>query len=880
MKRTKLILLFIVLGVMVSTTILFTGSAFSMDTSANVLQIKSDFENGITGWNAKGNEKLEVNSEIANSGKCSMKVIGRTQFWEGPEINLTDKLVKTEKYNVSAWVYQDSGAPHDIRITAYNPDTSSTNPYDSKFYVCVQNAKVESGKWTKIQGTFTFDYKGECQKSTLYIESPDTGYNFYVDDVTITGVANIEKISIENDIPSICEAYKDYFSIGVAVPSSALDDADMRDLIKKHFNSVTAEWEMKLGPIWKSENNLDFTRSDKYVDFITTNHMRLRGHCLIWHIEQPDWIFKDSTNPAKQVSKDVLIQRMKKYITTIVGRYKGKIQCWDVVNEAIDTTQPNNLRNTKWLEIIGPEYLELAFKFAHEADPAAKLFYNDYDTENPIKRQAIYDMVKGLKDKGVPVDGIGSQGHISLNQPPVKNIEETVKKFSELGVEVEITELDVSLYNSANQTTIPKEVLIAQGYRYQQLMEMFKRYKNVVTGITFWGLKDDMSWLSIGRKDAPLLFDKKFKAKYAYWGMVDPTKLPVQIKTYEAADIKPVYNSKTELPWDILGQETITGPDGKLVGSFKSFYDAKNIYLWINVNDSVKSKDSVDVFIDWKNEKGGSSASVDHAYNFKWSGISTKSGIKCSIGKTTEGPVMEVSIPINRQKLNADNLVGIDIRVNHGTQSVSWNDPTNNQAKNASNYGVLKLGKGPEYAEVVYGTPVIDGETDSIWEKANTISTRVVSGTDNVAGGKFKIMWDKNYLYIYGEIKDPLLSAISSNPWEQDSVEFFVDQNYHRTSSYEDDDAQYRVNYKNEKTFGSVIVADFKTNVTVVSGGYVVEAAIPLNKVPGKKGNLIGFDIQINDDNGKGVRTGQSNWNDTTGTGWQSTAVFGVLRLK
>lgn len=884
MKRIRWISMLIVLGFMVLIVLTSAGSIFPVNASANVLQITSDFEDGTTmGWNPKGREKLEVSTEVAHSGKYSLKITGRSQFWEGPEINLTDKLVKGEKYTLSAWVYQDSGAAHDIRATAWNPDTSSANQYEGKFYVCVQNVTVESGKWTHLTGTFVFDYQGELKTSTLYFESPDTGYDFYVDDISITGAANVANaININEDIPSLWETYKDYFPIGVAVPSSALNDADMVRLIKKHFNSITAEWEMKLGPIWRSEADFDFSKCDQYVDFITKNNMRLRGHCLIWHIEQPDWIFKDPANPDLPVSRDVLIRRMKKYISTVVGRYKGKIQCWDVVNEAIDTTQPQNLRKTKWLEIIGPEYLELAFRFAHEADPAAKLFYNDFDTENPVKRQAIYDLVKALKDKGVPIDGIGCQGHISLNQPPVKNIEDTVKLFSKLGL-VEITELDVSVFNSANPTAIPKEVLIEQGYRYQQLMEMLKKYKNVIAGVTFWGLKDDMSWLSREKTDAPLLFDRRFKEKYAYWGMVDASKLPVLIKTYEAADIMPVFASKTELPWDILKNENLTSRSGKPVGSFKSFYDKKNIYLWINVNDPAET-DSVDVFIDWKNNREDAVSKDSRAraiYHLKWSGISKSSGVKGSIRKIAGGAVMEVSIPIDRRNLKTGKLVGFDIRVNHGTESTSWNDPTNRQADNTANYGILKLGKCPAYTEAVQGTPVIDGEKDPIWEKANAISTtKVVIGDRNVATGNFRTMWDQDYLYVYGEIKDPLLSATNPNPWEQDSVEFFIDQKFDRTPFYEDDDTQYRVNYKNEKTFGSVVVPNFKTSTKVVPGGYVVEAAIPLDKIPVKIGALIGFDIQINDDDGKGQRTGQCNWNDSSGTGWQSTAVFGVLRLK
>jgi endo-1,4-beta-xylanase len=331
-----------------------------------------------------------------------------------------------------------------------------------------------------------------------------------------------------------------------------------------------------------------------------------------------------------------------------------------------------------------------------------------------------------------------------------------------------------------------------------------------------------------------------------------------------------------------LPKESILSKSNAEVGSFKVSYDEKKINLLINVIDKVNNPgDGVEVFIDRKNKKENKISGDVKSYKLERAGISTNNGLTDAVKNNADGYVIEVALPMNSGLLNTDKIIGMDLRVNTSDEITCWNDPVNSVAKKTENYGKVKLGMGPEYTEAINGTPTIDGEMDALWQKATSFNTKVVPGTGNAVSAKVRTMWDENNVYLYAEVTDPVLSATSINPWEQDSLEEFIDQNYARTAVYQDDDAQYRVNYKNEKTFtGAGIIDKFATATKVVSGGYVVETAVPLTKIKGKKGTLIGFDIQINDDNGKGIRTGQSNWNDTTGTAWQTTAVFGVLQMK
>ena len=325
--------------------------------------------------------------------------------------------------------------------------------------------------------------------------------------------------------------YKNYFPIGVAVSPRLMNDSPESALILKEFNAMTPENAMKMGPIHPEENRYNWADADKIADFAVKNNLKLRGHTLCWHSQTPAWFFKDST--GKQVTKEVLLQRMKRHITDVVTRYKGKIYAWDVVNEAVQDGGTEVYRKSKFLEIIGEEYIQKAFEFAHEADPKAQLFYNDYDTENKVKRDKIYLIVKGLVEKGVPIHGVGLQAHWSFYEPTAQELEESITKFANLGLKVQITELDVSVHPKQHEAS--KEAFTGkseftpdmeqkQADHYKMLFGVFRKYKENITGITFWNLSDKTTWLDNfpirGRKDYPLLFDTELKRKKAYFAVV------------------------------------------------------------------------------------------------------------------------------------------------------------------------------------------------------------------------------------------------------------------------------------------------------------------------------------------------------------------------
>lgn len=326
---------------------------------------------------------------------------------------------------------------------------------------------------------------------------------------------------------------KDYFSIpiGVAVAPYNLK-SDEANFILKEFNSLTPENAMKMAPIHPRENEYNWRDADSIVAFAERNGLRLRGHNLCWHNQAPNWMFVDKD--GKTVTKEVLLQRLKDHITTVVNRYKGKLYAWDVVNEAISDKPDEYLRPSKWYQICGEEFIAKAFEYAHAADPNAILFYNDYNEISAVKRAKMYRLVKGLKDAGVPIGGIGLQGHWAINEPSRSQLDSTIKQFADLGLKVQITELDISVYPKEHNarerrpedadTTFTPEKQQRQIDEYKTIFEVFKKYRKVISGITFWNVSDRRSWLDgfpvRNRKDYPLLFDRNLQPKAAFWEVV------------------------------------------------------------------------------------------------------------------------------------------------------------------------------------------------------------------------------------------------------------------------------------------------------------------------------------------------------------------------
>lgn len=321
--------------------------------------------------------------------------------------------------------------------------------------------------------------------------------------------------------------YKGYFPIGVAVSPNMVEPGETADFIKKHFDNLTAENVMKMGPIHPEENRYNWDPADRIADFAVQNGLRLRGHTLCWHNQAPSWFFTDST--GKEVSREVLLTRLWRHIQDVVSRYKGKIYAWDVVNEAVPDGGTDLYRKSKFYEIIGEEYIAKAFEYGHEADPDALLFYNDYNTENASKRERIYQLVNSLVKKGVPIHGVGLQGHWSIYEPTAAELEASIERFAALGLQVQITEMDVSVYPKEHERRENKDTDVSaytsdmearQTAHYRMLFQVFRKHRGKITSVTFWNLSDKSSWLDHfpveGRKDYPLLFDRQNQPKKAF----------------------------------------------------------------------------------------------------------------------------------------------------------------------------------------------------------------------------------------------------------------------------------------------------------------------------------------------------------------------------
>jgi endo-1,4-beta-xylanase len=339
------------------------------------------------------------------------------------------------------------------------------------------------------------------------------------------------------EAPGLAAAWRKAFRIGVAVSNQTLDGEIARDLdfIAREFNSVTAENAMKWGVIRPDGVNWQWQRADRLVDFATRHDMYVLGHTLVWHSQVPPSIFKDQD--GKPLTRAALLGRMEEHISTLVGRYRGRVRAWDVVNEAVD--EGNGWRHSPWHDIIGDDFMEQAFRLARKADPAATLLYNDYNTHNPQKVAFLVNLLRGYRERGVPIDGVGLQSHIGLDYPDFEEFERSIAAFEALGLEVHITELDIDVLPNPNEKSaevsnrfeysrendpwpggLPDEVQQRLADRYEQFFRMLLRHRGSVKRVTFWGLHDGVSWKNNfpirGRTNYPLLFDRNMKPKPAY----------------------------------------------------------------------------------------------------------------------------------------------------------------------------------------------------------------------------------------------------------------------------------------------------------------------------------------------------------------------------
>ena len=328
------------------------------------------------------------------------------------------------------------------------------------------------------------------------------------------------------------DAYKNYFDVGVAINSRNLSE-DQQKIILDNFSSVTAENEMKPGEVHPQEGVWRWERADAIANFCRKNNIKMRGHCLVWHSQFCDWMFTDAK--GKEVTKEVFYKRLREHIHTVVNRYKDIIYCWDVVNEAMadgngrgwGNRRPSDYRQSRLYNLCGDEFIAKAFEFAREADPNALLLYNDYNAADPAKRDRIYNMVKKMKDAGVPIDGIGMQGHYNIYGPSMEDVEAAIEKYATLVDHIHFTELDIraneemggQLQFSRQGVQISDHVKAMHTDQYTSLFRVLRKHKDVVKVVTFWNLSDKDSW--VGTANYPLLIDGNLKYKQVYYAVRD-----------------------------------------------------------------------------------------------------------------------------------------------------------------------------------------------------------------------------------------------------------------------------------------------------------------------------------------------------------------------
>jgi len=331
--------------------------------------------------------------------------------------------------------------------------------------------------------------------------------------------------------PTLKDAFKDCFRVGVALNQSQFGEENTAttELVKTQFNSISPENVLKWEVVHPEPAIYNFALADAYVAFGEANHMWIVGHNLVWHSQTPNWVFQD--DKGKPLGRDALLARMRDHISTVVVRYKGRINSWDVVNEALN--EDGTLRQDSWLKIIGPDYIARAFEYAHEADPDAELCYNDYSVENEPKRLGAVALIRKLKAQGVPVTAVGIQGHIKMDWPTMDQLDATLDAFAALGVKVNITELDIDMLPKAVEGNtaevsltakarkeldpypngLPPAMQQALAKRYAELFATYVKHRGTIGRVTFWGVTNGDSWLNNwpvrGRTSYPLLFDRQ-----------------------------------------------------------------------------------------------------------------------------------------------------------------------------------------------------------------------------------------------------------------------------------------------------------------------------------------------------------------------------------
>lgn len=825
--------------------------------------LSTDFEAGLDGWGPRGGGStdpvVEISTADAVSGTQSALVSGRDGQGDGIGRDVTGLLTEGVTYDLSAQVRFPAGAATDAVWLSMARTVDGATTYST----LGQFDTVTNGGWTEVRQSFTM---GAAESAFLYFETDYNGTNtsdFLVDDVVI----EVPEPGVVQDLTGIKETVA--FPFGVAIDSRETAGS-ASDLLVRHFDQITAENHMKPEAFYDADGTFRIhPEAATLMQHAQDNDLRVYGHVLAWHGQTPAWFFQDAAGApltTSEADKQVLRDRLRTHIDNVAqalsayGEFGGgnPVVAFDVVNEVVSDggEYADGLRRSEWYRILGEEFIDLAFQYADEsfngtyaaagADRPVTLFINDYNTEQGGKQDRYRALVDRLLARGVPVDGVGHQFHVSLAMP-VSALDAAITRFADLPVTQAVTEFDVTVGSPVTQAN-----LIEQGYYFRDAFRSFRAHAEDMFSVTVWGLTDGRSWRA--SSGAPLVFDDGFQAKPAYYGAVDG-ELPARARsaTVFAGDVPLDAAATTSPEWSKLPLHAIED-----AAQFQLRWAPDHLTAYVTVSDGGASAgDSVTFQL----------GSAEYTVSRDGTG-----DVPAVTSEREGGWAAVVHLPVTAA---LGGTLALDLRVANDGVVTGWNSP--------GVMGSLTFVEELSSLDVVEArtAPTVDGTVDAAWADAAVVTTgKLVSGSDGAAA-EVRTLWKDGTLYVLVEVTDPVVDLSGSDPWIQDSVEIYVDPGNAKNGSYRYDDTQIRINADNAVSFGTGDEAFQRNRVvsatTRTETGYVVEAAISLLEYGGL-GTFHGLDFQVNDASG-GSRTSIRNWADPTGAGYQSTARWGVGRL-
>jgi endo-1,4-beta-xylanase len=542
-------------------------SASQQDNSG----ITSTFEDGgLDGWSSRTGKSMVQNTTVtAHTGTHSLLTTGRTANYDGPQINVSNKMYPGSVYNLSVWVklLPTDNSQHIMNMSLQTTLDGNTSYPSVTAYPGITVAA--DGNWHQIQVMgYNMANSYDSGAATLYLQTaPATGtdlVSFYIDDFQLTYV---NPPSIQTNIPSIFKTLSPYFPVGAEVDMTDISGPH-EQLATMHFNSITSGNDMKWSTVEATLGSYDYANADSEVGMAVCHNMLVRGQNLVWATgeQTPAYAYGDGTNsPTNQA---LVISNIQEHIQSEVQHFGKQVYGWDVVNEPIDPTQPDCLAHGPFYAVLGKSYIDVALKAARQyAPPGTKLFINEYSTADPNKLACLVKVVRDLRDRDIPLDAIGHEMHSNINYPTTEAVEHSIREVAEdfPGLEQQVTEMDVSVYNAGDVKSnygndVPASVLAEQGWLYKKYFDLFRELRGTLAGVTIWGMADDDTWLDsfpVARTDYPLPFDMQLQAKPAYWGIVDPTHLPGYGLKFAAMSTS---DEGTSRVWKVTGTNGDVGP--------------------------------------------------------------------------------------------------------------------------------------------------------------------------------------------------------------------------------------------------------------------------------------------------------------------------------